>query len=194
MGGIEVTGGNLTLNANGTSVGTYILYGNVGACGISPYVEPSVGLCMQVGDLNAVNSTIVLTGNSTSGYATFASGEVINTSFGYSFGWGAGDVNLNAPSTGTTSGIAIFQDRNAPSGGSNTFGGINSINLQGALYFPAQNLTFAGLTFVGVGSSTCYQFIASTIDIYSLFDSAFDDTGCSTKIVGTGANSASLVE
>jgi Putative Flp pilus-assembly TadE/G-like len=172
MGGIEVTGGNLTLNANGTSVGTYILYGNVAACNNSG----NAGLCMAFGDLNARNSTIVLTGNSTRGYATFASG---NVAFGV-LAWGADGVNIVAPNTGGTSGIAIFQDRAATPGGSNTFAGFSFLNLQGALYFPAQNLSFVGSTIaVSNNGSNCYQLIANTIDIYTVAGiTAFDDTGC----------------
>jgi hypothetical protein len=183
MGGIEVTGGNLTLNANGTSVGTYILYGNAAACNGG---STNVGLCMAFGDLNANDSTIVLTGNSASGYATLASGNVV---FGV-LGWGADGVNIIAPSTGGTSGIAIFQDRAAPASGSNTFAGLSFLNLQGALYFPAQNLSFVGSTIaVSNGGSSCYQLIANTIDIYTVAGiTAFDDTGCpaagATQIAG----------
>jgi Flp pilus assembly protein TadG len=181
MGGIDVEGGNLTLNANGTSTGTYILYGNVsgGTC-------TNVGLCMAFGDLNAQNSTMVLTGNSATGYATFASGNVV----GNILGWGADGVNIIAPSTGTTSGIAIFQDRAAPASGSNTFAGLSFLNLQGALYFPAQNLSFVGSTIaVSNGGSSCYQLIANTVDIYTVIGiTAFDDTGCpaagATQITG----------
>jgi Flp pilus assembly protein TadG len=173
MGGIEVTGGNLTLNANGSSVGTYILYGNVATCNGG---STNVGLCMAFGDLNANDSTIVLTGNSASGYATLASGNVV---LGV-LGWGADGVNIIAPSTGGTSGIAIFQDRAAPASGSNTFAGLSFLNLQGALYFPAQNLSFVGSTIaVSNGGSSCYQLIANTIDIYTVAGiTAFDDTGC----------------
>jgi hypothetical protein len=193
MGGVVVLGGNLTLNANGTSVGTYILYGDVGSCSTYP---THVGLCMTFGDLNAQNSTIVLTGNTTSGYATFASGNVV----GNLLAWGADGVDIIAPSTGGTSGIAIFQDRNAPSTGSNTFAGFSFLNLQGALYFPAQNLSFVGSTIaVSNGGSSCYQLIANTIAITTVVGiTAFDDTGCppagASPIVGIGANSAGLVE
>jgi Flp pilus assembly protein TadG len=185
-GGIEVTGGNLTLNANGTSVGTYILYGNVATCNGG---STNVGLCMAFGDLNANNSTIVLTGNSTSGYATFVSGNVVDNVLAS----GADGVNILAPTSGGTSGIAIFQDRSAPASGSNTFAGLSFINLQGALYFPAQNLSFVGSTIaVSNNGSNCYQLIANTIDIYTVAGiTAFDDTGCATHIV---SNLVSLAE
>jgi len=179
MGGLSVTGGNLTLNPNGTSIGTYILYGNTINCS-----GTNAGFCMTSGDFNGTNTTLVLTGNSTSGYATFQNN-------------GADGFNLTAPTTGATAGIALFQDRNATTTGfNNGMAGANFLNVTGALYFPQQQLNFIGLTLGNLqpaNGNACMQMIANTIQIQGL---AFLDDQCAgtgvTPIVS--ASSGSVVE
>ena len=182
MGGISVTGGNLTLNPNGTGIGTYILYGNQISCITGNNFEGTVnaGFCMTFGDFNGTNSTIVLTGNGTSGYATLHND-------------GADGFNLTAPTTGATAGIAVFQDRNAPTTGTNGTAGISFLNVTGALYFPEQALNFFGITLGNLqpaNGNACMQMIANTIQIQGL---AFLDDQCAgtgvTPIVSAGSGS-----
>ncbi len=183
MGGINVTGGNLTLNPTGTSIGTYIMDGGGGNCSGA---GANVGLCITFGDLNGQNSTIVLTGSG-SNYAT-------------TYTQGADGLNLTAPQTGSTAGLAIFQDRNAPSctnSNCNLTVGVSFLTVTGALYFPAQALNFLGVT-VGnlqpANGNICLQMIADTINITGL---AYIDDQCPagvSPIVGIGTGLASLVE
>ena len=182
MGGIEVTGGNLTLNPNGTNIGSYIIDGGGGNCNGS---GGNVGLCLAFGDLNGQNATIVLTGTG-SNYAT-------------AYTQGADGINLTAPQTGATPGLAIFQDRNAPSTGSNTVVGVNFLTVTGALYFPAQALHFLGITGVSdpeqpANGNDCLQLIAGTISVQGL---AWINDTCPagvSPIVGTATGAGSLVE
>lgn len=182
MGGIEVTGGNLTLNPTGTNIGTYVIDGGGGSCNGS---GSNVGLCMTFGDLNAQNATIVLTGTG-SNYAT-------------AYTQGADGINLTAPQTGATPGLAIFQDRNAPSTGSNTVVGIDFLTVTGALYFPAQALNFLGITAVSdpeqpANGNDCLQLIAYTITIEGL---AWINDTCPagvSPIVGTTSGTGSIIE
>jgi hypothetical protein len=172
-----VTGGNLTLNPNGTSIGTYILYGNKINCPTNGG-NTNAGFCMTSGDFNSTNATIVFTGNSTRGYATFQNN-------------GADGFNLTAPTAGGTAGIALFQDRNAPTiGFNNGMAGISFLNVTGALYFPEQQLHFIGLTLGNLqpaNGNACMQMIANTIQIQGL---AFLDDQCAgtgvTQIVSAG--------
>jgi hypothetical protein len=155
MGGIEASAGNLTLNPTGTSVGTYVINGGGGICVGPPGSGPpgsNVGLCITSGDLNGQNSTIVLTGTG-SNYAT-------------AYTQGADGLNLTAPHTGPTAGLAIFQDRSAPPTGSNTAYGLSFLTVTGALYFPAQSLYFVGVT--ADLNNVCLQLIADTISITGL--------------------------
>src|SRR4029077_4526233 len=78
-------------------------------------------------------TTIILTSSTGSNYATAS----IN---------GGASVSVTAPTTGDTAGLAVFQDRNAPTAGTsaNSFTGGGTQNIVGALYFPNQGVTFAG--------------------------------------------------
>jgi hypothetical protein len=93
--------------------------------------------------------------------------------------------------------LAVFQDRNAPSSGSNTTVGVSFLTVTGALYFPAQALDFFGVT-VGnlqpANGNICLQLIANTINITGL---AYIDDQCPagvSPIVGIGTGLAQLVE
>jgi hypothetical protein len=167
MEGLSVTGGDLTLNPPATSggIGYYIMNG--GSNG---------GLNMTFGQLIGTNATIVLTGSG-SDYA--------NLNFN-----GADGMTLTAPTTGNTAGIAIFQDRNATTGNTNTVYGINFDNITGAIYTPNQMLQFEGLS---VMNSQCMQLIGSTIRILGL---AFINDQCEgTGVSPIGGNGAiTLVE
>lgn len=73
---------------------------------------------------------------------------------------GSATVNLSAPTSGTYAGVLIYQDRLAPSNGSNTISGNGSSKLQGAIYMPAQQVTLAGT----IGMNTkCLQIVARRV-------------------------------
>jgi len=91
--------------------------------------------------------TIILTSRTGSNYATLG----IN---------GGAYVQLSAPTSGPYSGLAIFQDRRAPSGINNTLNGGSTQDIQGAIYFPTQKVSFTG----GASATTgCTQLLASEI-------------------------------
>jgi hypothetical protein len=162
MEGISVTGGDLTLNPPATSggIGYYIMDG--GSNG---------GFNMTFGDLIGTNVTLVLTGGTAGGVGA---ADYANMNFN-----GADGMTLTAPTaagTWNTAGIAIFQDRTAPAGNTNTIYGINFDNITGAIYTPSQALNFEGLSIM---NSQCMQLIANTIKILGL---AFINDQCQ----GTG--------
>jgi hypothetical protein len=74
---------------------------------------------------------------------------------------GGANVNLSAPTTGATAGLAFFQDRGASSAGSNSFSGGSTQSITGALYFPSQAVTFSGNS--GNTASPCTQLIGYTL-------------------------------
>jgi Flp pilus assembly protein TadG len=88
--------------------------------------------------------TLILTSSSQTNYPTISLTDSAN-------------IILTAPSQGPTAGIAIYQDRNAPSSGVNTIGSISSIT--GALYFPRQILQYRGNSAL----TACTQLIARQI-------------------------------
>ena len=75
--------------------------------------------------------TIVLTGSTAAGYAT------ANIS-------GGANVSITAPTSGPTAGLAFFQDRNAPSSGTDSFSGGTTQIITGAIYFPHQAVNYSG--------------------------------------------------
>ena len=95
--------------------------------------------------------TIVLTGSG-GNYATVTIGNGAN-------------VNLSAPTTGTTAGIAFFGDNRDPwssqTNQQQAFGGGATMNITGAIYFPSTQVNFNnGIT----NPSGCTQLIAGTIN------------------------------
>lgn len=97
---------------------------------------------------SAPGVTFVLTSSTGSNYASVSIS-------------GGSTVNIVAPKTGPLAGLAFFQDRNAPTSGSDSFAGGTTQNITGAIYFPSQNVTFNGGT--ATGGAVCTQLIANTI-------------------------------
>ncbi|MCP5381613.1 MAG: Tad domain-containing protein [Kordiimonadaceae bacterium] len=91
--------------------------------------------------------TIILTGDSPENVATMK----VN---------GGANVTLSAPTSGDYKGVTIYQDRNAdPTGNNDILGGASMI-INGAVYFPSQEITYSG------GSkavSTCLQIIGKKV-------------------------------
>lgn len=70
---------------------------------------------------------------------------------------GGATLQLTAPTSGTYKGILFYQDRRALDSGADTLNGNASSKLQGALYFPSQELDFSGTS----GMTTdCLQLVA----------------------------------
>jgi hypothetical protein len=160
-GGISVTG-NGTLNL---SPGTYIMDGgSFSVSGNSTINAPS-------------GVTIILTSSTGSNYATASIS-------------GGADVNITAPTTGPLAGLAIFQDRNAPSSGTNSFTGGTNQNITGAIYFPTQSVTFNGGT--TTGGAICTQIVASTITFNG--NAAFNNNCTGTGVRAAGTSFVKLVE
>lgn len=70
---------------------------------------------------------------------------------------GGADVTLSAPTEGSYAGLLVYQDPAASSSGVNYLEGGSSTSFTGALYFPAQQLNFAGGNSL---SGQCTQLIA----------------------------------
>jgi Flp pilus assembly protein TadG len=109
---------------------------------------------------------------------------------------GSPTVNMVAPTSGTTSGIAIFQQRttctsngNGSGGCAATLQGGSTQNINGAIYFPNNAISYSG------GSSTsgyqCTQLIADTITFAGGSTFSSDCTGSGTQ--GIAATNGTLV-
>jgi Flp pilus assembly protein TadG len=102
---------------------------------------------------------------------------------------GGATVAITGPNSGPLSGIAIFGDRNMPTGTTFKFnGGANQV-LGGAVYVPHGSVQYAG------GASTnvhCTQLIGDTITFVGNSDLAIDCSAYGTRSIGS--SQAALVE
>ena len=99
-------------------------------------------------------------------------------------------TNITAPTTGTYSGIAIFQDRRATASNSDTINGGDNNVINGSVYLPKAKLTING---TGTASSLCAMWISYFIDFSGnsgISIASPDDTACS----GYGLPSSSAVK
>jgi Flp pilus assembly protein TadG len=71
------------------------------------------------------------------------------------------NLNITAPTTGPTAGIALFQDRVSCPGCGNKLNGGSSSNITGAIYFPTNAVSYSGGS--ATGGAVCTQLIAYTI-------------------------------
>jgi hypothetical protein len=103
------------------------------------------------GNLTCTECTIVLTNQSTATTATIGQ-----------FKSNAGaNVNMTSPTSGTFKGIAIYQDRRAGDvSPGDKINGNNASIIQGALYFPSQELTYNG---DGTTNAICTMFVARRV-------------------------------
>jgi Flp pilus assembly protein TadG len=149
--GVNITGGgSVTLNP-GTYCGGLKIASSVN-------VTMNPGTYIVDGGVFSIGGNANVTGN---GVTVILSGQISGTYATAEF-TGNGTLTLNAPTTGPYANIAIFQDPNAPSGGTNSIVGSSSQAISGALYFPNQELKFAGNT---GGTSPCVLLVANTVNI-----------------------------
>jgi hypothetical protein len=90
---------------------------------------------------------------------------------------GSAQVTFTAPTSGADSGIVFFGDRTGSTSINNQFGGSASSNITGAIYFPAETVTYAG---AATGHSNCTQLIADMIVVRG--SATFSHNNCT----GTG--------
>jgi hypothetical protein len=120
--------------------------------------------------------TIVLTSSTGSNYATATVGNGTT-------------INLTAPTSGTTAGMAFFQDPRASSSGTDTFAGGATTNITGALYFPSQTVSFSNGT---SNASSCTQLISYRVQYTG--GSKFGSNCTGTGVKSIGGSSTALVE
>lgn len=164
--GLRISGGSAVVNL---TPGIYIINGG--------------GLSVSGGaTITGTGVTIILTSSSGSSYGTVSIS-------------GGSTVTLSAPTSGSTAGIAFFQDRNAPSSGSNSFSGGSTQSITGVLYFPSQAVTFSGNS--GNSGAACTQLVGYTLTFSG--SSTFNANCKGTGVTGMGGASGgggtvSLVE
>jgi putative Flp pilus-assembly TadE/G-like protein len=105
---------------------------------------------------------------------------------------GNANISITAPTTGSTAGIAMFQERitcptsNGSSSCANTLAGTGNLNITGAAYFPDNPVTYSGGA-NGGGTSQCTQLVASTITFSG-------NTTFNNNCTGTGTRTISYAQ
>lgn len=145
----KITGGSTVVLSPGTYCGGISIASSANVTLNSGTYIVDGGSFSVGGNANVTGTgvTVILSGKISGNYATASL-------------TGNGTVNLTAPTTGSFANIAFFQDPNAPSGGTNSFVGTSNQNITGVLYFPKQDLKFAGNT---ATSSPCTVLAANTV-------------------------------
>jgi hypothetical protein len=99
--------------------------------------------------LNCTRCTFILTTNDTN----ITSNSIGNVTFN-----GGANINLVAPTTGTYAGLVLYQDRRAPyCQNCNKINGNSSSLIEGAMYFPTQELQVSGDSGM---NTNCIQLVA----------------------------------
>lgn len=99
-------------------------------------------------------------------------------------------TSITAPTSGTYSGIAVFQDRRGTGGNTDKINGGSGNVLTGAVYFPKDTLQING---TGTANSLCAMWVANNITFLgnsSIAISSPNDSACS----GDGLPSSSAVK
>jgi Flp pilus assembly protein TadG len=191
--------GGVTVTLN---PGIYILDGQGGGnCvpGAGPGGPTKPSNCYS-GDLSIANAatvtgsgvTVILTTSSTGSDAPIYIGNLNVDS--------TSALAVAAPSSGSTAGMALWQDARAPyppnpgfgyymhQPGVNTIGSGNAANITGALYFPSQGVIFSG----GNGTATCTQIVAWAVQVLQSANVNYGNCQ-NTGVAGIG-NKSQIVE
>ena len=92
---------------------------------------------------------------------------------------GSGGLSIAAPTSGTWSGVAIYQDPALTSGIDFTYAGNSPTwNITGLVYLPSANLTFSGAVNKNANGSSCFLLVASTMLVNGTGDIFAGDTQC----------------
>jgi len=109
---------------------------------------------------------------------------------------GGGTLDIAAPTSGTWSGMALYQD---PSLTTNVdisaAGNSPTWNISGMVYLPNSNVTLSGAVSKASNGTTCFGLVVGDITINGTGDIFANDTGCSAAGLNlpTGGNRGTLV-
>jgi Flp pilus assembly protein TadG len=191
--GCNATNATVTSKVTYTPVnGVYVFCNGLRVAGTGNVtLNPGVYI-LNGGGLSTSGSTTI-TGTGVTIISTSSTGSSYGT-FNIS---GSSTLNVTAPTTGATAGLAFFQDRNAPTSGTNSFSGGSNMGITGAIYFPSQGVTYSGST--GNAATPCTQLVANTITFSgsTTFNANCTGTGVlgmSTGTVTTYSGPPKLVE
>jgi hypothetical protein len=116
--------------------------------------------------LTAQNTTIVFSGTNSGGYQHIPTG--------------GGTLDIAAPTSGTWSGVAIYQDPAITSNVDITYAGNSPTwNITGLVYMPNANVTFKGVVNKSSSGALCFELVANYITIDGTGSIFANDNQCS---------------
>ncbi len=182
---VSGTNYNTDIKAGSYSPGIYksITLKNSEAATLAPgtyYIEGGGVNIQGSATLSGTGVTIVLTSSDGTGTGLWTSGSGVSIT-------GSGSVSITAPTTGTYAGIAFYADRRFSCTGPscNVFAGGNTQNITGAIYFPSQDVKYAGGAASGAaGAAPCTQLIAYDITFTGDSNFRLNCSGYGTKTIG----------
>ncbi len=189
-----------TCNANHASVlgtasvgptvagGTYVFCNGLSLSGSSAKLTLQPGTYIINGGSLSMSGGATITGT---GGVTIVLTSSTGTNYGSVQESGSSTLDIVAPATGPTAGMAIYQDRNAPSSASNSFSGSTSQSITGAMYFPSAGVSYSGSTTTSTASQ-CTQLIGYTLTFSGSTTFNANCTGVGVK--GMSTSSTKLVE
>jgi hypothetical protein len=124
---------------------------------------------ISLGGSNGGNVTCwgTSTGMSASGVTLVVGGNSLDSS-GHAFYVGAGysDVTLTAPTSGSTSGLAVIGPTSSTNTGTAVFNeGSSNTSISGAFYFPYGAISQSGSSHIGDGTAQCLELIGSQVTL-----------------------------
>ncbi|MEZ0262362.1 MAG: pilus assembly protein TadG-related protein [Alphaproteobacteria bacterium] len=177
--------GKTTYNSNttlaaGVHCGDFTFSGNTN-------ITLSPGIHIFDGGTLKVTGGGTLTGNGVSIVSTNSPGSGSYGSIDIS---GSKTIDLTAMTTGAMSGVLLYQDRNAPSSGTNQITGTGAITLNGTAYFPSQEFNVGGNATIAAGAVPCSRIIARTIVLHGnprIGNNCNGSTAADIPLPGSGA-------
>ncbi|MBO0734099.1 MAG: pilus assembly protein [Methylocapsa sp.] len=172
-------------NSNNTT--TYTWSGNEIFCGdlqlmgnVEIDAPSNAVLVIENGTLDLNNNTLQTA--SGSGLTIVFTGS--NGSSSQQYPTGGGTLDIAAPTSGTWSGMAIYQDPALlDTGGVLDFtyaGNSPTWNITGMVYFPNANVTFSGAVGKGTNGARCFGMVVSSLLINGTGSIFANDTQCSS--------------
>ncbi|HYU12126.1 MAG TPA: pilus assembly protein TadG-related protein [Stellaceae bacterium] len=187
-GNNKLTNPNMSLSVTGD--GTYVFCNDVemNTNGGNPVLTlgPGTYIFSKGANLKMTSGTLQATGGVTLVFERAdVTGQHPATNPGTVSINGNASMNIVAPTSGSTAGLAFFQERYTCTGSvtncTNTFGGGGTLNITGAAYFPNNPVDYSGGSGAG-GASQCTQLIANTITFSggATFNNNCEGTGVQT--------------
>lgn len=168
------TGGSLLVIANGLlDLGNFKLQTPVGSPGL----------------------TIVFTSPTPGSYNYTSGGQVNNDSKGNNVIIGNGTLDISSPTSGTWSGMAVYQDRNLPEQTIEYAGNKPTWNISGIVYLPKTKLTAKGAIGKSASGFACLTLVVETLLMKGTGDLFYQNpqSQCAQQGVSSPTNQAYVV-